>query len=729
VARKALSRAEELARHPHWGTGSGHGGQFMPKKGGSSAGTKAKGFAEKLSDQVSGGGHHGHVAAIRAAGSHDEALGHAKKLTGDNLKAAAKEHGVRTSGRRVGDVRADLVGRVHGGGVKPAAPKAPTPAPKMVQKPSMVQAPDVTAKALSSATPDEAERLLAHKKVAELREIARSAGVVVPARATKPQLQDALRRWATNDVPDAPKAAPTTGSPIRTAADIARDVINAEDTDAATKILAKAKGEQLREIARTMGVHLPPRTTLRDARASIARHVIGHAVDRAAVEHGGPDAAAMKAAVEGHRKKQLAKLPGAPAAQKATPAPKKAALKPAASIRDVAERVIMAESHDDAEQVVAKLKGAELKQLAETLGVHLPKSTTVGKARADILHHSRSPLDRMVIGGRAGGVDRDSPAKMAERKAAIKADQDAWRQRRVAEVRAKAGVSPAAASAPAPSPVADAASRLAAAQNETEAQAAIRDVDPRQLRALAAELGVTLPKKAVIGETRNAIVDKALTGKKSMGSRMSTKPILKNNWGTGTGEVEFHADGAIGRALDQMGDDQHLDIDGEPLANVLGRMATATMRGQRTPQQLVDDTKQLRDRLPAGSRARQALDGAVRSMDAPARATPSLPDATPTPLRTLMDDLIQIPLARQPKMGETSLSTSEVDRLADVVDRWAAGQLSPLRLIGEVGTATLNNRHESLEGKAAIDQAVRKALAHLEAMLREDRTSLYPPKA
>lgn len=446
MARKAMSRAEELALHPHWGTGSGHGGQFMPKKGGSSAGTKAKGFAEKLSDQVSGGGHHGHVAAIRAAGSHDEALGHAKKLTGDNLKAAAKEHGVRTSGRRVGDVRADLVGRVHGGGVKPAAPKAPTPAPKMVQKPSMVQAPDVTAKALSSATPVEAERLLADKRVAELREIARSAGVVVPARATKPQLQDALRRWATNDVsdvPEAPKAPPAIGSPIRTAADIARDVINAEDTDAATKILAKAKGEQLREIARTMGVHLPPRTTLRDARASIARHLIGHAVDRAAVEHGGPDAAAMKAAVEGHRKKQLAKLPGAPATEKAAPAPKKATPRPAANIHDIAERVIMAESHDDAAQVVAKLKGAELKQLAETLGVHLPKSTTVGKARADILHHSRSPLDRMVVGGRAGGVDRDSPAKMAERKAAIKADQDAWRQRRVAELRASAGGSTA----------------------------------------------------------------------------------------------------------------------------------------------------------------------------------------------------------------------------------------------------------------------------------------------
>jgi hypothetical protein len=214
-----VARGEfDTALHPHWPTGSSKGGQFAPKRGGS-AGSKAKSATSKVTDRPDvGGDHREHVAAIRGSKSHAEALTHASKLKGDNLKAAAREHGIKAGGRRVGDVRADLVGRVHGGGVKHKA-AATTPAPAPVNDPAAV------AKALGTTrTADEADQLLAGKKVAELRAIAKASGVAVPARATKPQLQDALRRWATRgdaapSKPAAKKAAPR-AKPVVSAADL-----------------------------------------------------------------------------------------------------------------------------------------------------------------------------------------------------------------------------------------------------------------------------------------------------------------------------------------------------------------------------------------------------------------------------------------------------------------------------------------------------------------------------
>src|SRR5690606_36048785 len=83
--------------------------------------------------------------------------------------------------------------------------------------------------------------------------------------------------------------------------------------------------------------------------------------------------------------------------------------------------------------------------------------------------------------------------------------------------------------------------------------------------------------------------------------RPSNKPIARNAWGVGsahTNEIAYHDDGAIGSAIKNMGDDARMDVDGEPLANVLGRLATDAVAGRKTTQEMVDAVKRIRDRLP-----------------------------------------------------------------------------------------------------------------------------------
>jgi hypothetical protein len=435
------------------------------------------------------------------------------------------------------------------------------------------------------------------------------------------------------------------------------------------------------------------------------------------------------------------------------------------------------------------VKGTQLRQVADLLNVTIVPGSKTDKMRADIAHFGiGSALNSGVIGARAAVHDDAGRRAAVDAERGMRLAR--YRARRIEGIRARlaelslgadspAPRRPTAAAprpkAPRPAPIKPTrrapvetrcggvrgASRLRAATSVEEGAAYVDNLKLTgpQLKRLAKDLDVSLRSGMTNGQAKSAIVDRYVgfrldhdavgrmaakagadaaqalgnltpaqrpdgDAAKRAGLAISDIPLTPNRWGTGTGPIEFHPSGAIGTALDRMGDQRSLEVDGEPLANTLGRMATETMRGQRTPQQLVDDTKRLRDRLPDGP-ARRALDAAIEDMDAPARAVPRLPEATPVPLRTLMHDLIQIPLARKDRPGVPG--TSEISRLADVLDRWAAGQVSPMRLIGEVEQAVLNGRHESLEGKAAIDRSARNALTALEEMRRKDRTSLLPP--
>jgi hypothetical protein len=203
---------------------------------------------------------------------------------------------------------------------------------------------------------------------------------------------------------------------------------------------------------------------------------------------------------------------------------------------------------------------------------------------------------------------------------------------------------------------------------------------------------------------------------------LSNKPLLDNGWGFDPYRpVSYHGDGPVGVAVQSMRGDAHIDFDGEPLANVLGILATDVSVGRRTAQEGLDDLKMIRDRLPQGSVARSCLDQAVRDMDAPVTPVPQVPNCTPAPLWQLAADLHAVPLVRRDP-------SREQQPLHALLDDFAAGRAGGRGMIRAVH-ALRNRRHESLgdSGKDEVDRAVDRAVTALEELSRTDRTALYPP--
>lgn len=185
--------------------------------------------------------------------------------------------------------------------------------------------------------------------------------------------------------------------------------------------------------------------------------------------------------------------------------------------------------------------------------------------------------------------------------------------------------------------------------------------------------------------------------------------VLPNTWGSyiSGSPIDYHDDGPTGTAVKYMGADALMDVDGEPLVNVVGRMATDVVHGRRTPAEYGADLAALVDRLPADSAARRCLSTALRDLQAPETPCPTLPDTTPEPLRTLVAELHAIPLVRNDP-------GPDLTKVLDLIDRHAAGKVRAAFLDDEVRRLR-NCRHESMGdvGKFAVDRAVERALEAL----------------
>jgi hypothetical protein len=179
--------------------------------------------------------------------------------------------------------------------------------------------------------------------------------------------------------------------------------------------------------------------------------------------------------------------------------------------------------------------------------------------------------------------------------------------------------------------------------------------------------------------------------------------------------VSYHADGPIGAAVSNMGDDALMDFDGEPLGDVLGKVATDVVRARRTPDQGIAAFKAIRDRLPPSARARRVLDMAIQDMGAPQTSAPTLPASAPEPLRKLAEDLHSVPLVRRDP-------GKEEEALLAIANDIATGRLRGARAVQAV-RALANRRHESLgdSGKFQIDTAVLTAVKALEQLQTEER--------
>jgi hypothetical protein len=211
-------------------------------------------------------------------------------------------------------------------------------------------------------------------------------------------------------------------------------------------------------------------------------------------------------------------------------------------------------------------------------------------------------------------------------------------------------------------------------------------------------------------------------GPAPVSGQMSARPLTPNKWGVPAPghPVSFHGDNPIGTAIRSMGKEAHLDVDGEPLADVLGKIATDAGHCVITAQEALDRVKQLRDRLPVGGSARYALDAAIRrELDAPDTPTPAVPDGAPESLRRLMAQLHAVPAVRRDPDGEDQM-------LARVLADHAVGGHAMLlrRAVGQLR----NRRHESTLGWREINDAVRQAEEDLlKAPRRQEREAAPRP--
>lgn len=209
------------------------------------------------------------------------------------------------------------------------------------------------------------------------------------------------------------------------------------------------------------------------------------------------------------------------------------------------------------------------------------------------------------------------------------------------------------------------------------------------------------------------------------GKLNTTVPLDTNGWGYDMKRpTAYHPDGPIGTALFRMGADARMDVDGQPLATVLGRQATDVVMGRCTTQQGIDAYRRIRDRLPAGSEARTWLSDAIDDMDAPPATAPTLPPEVPQPVHTLMDRLYTVPMAR--REGDRR----EIDALNDIVGQFMAGRVGGGRFARTIEDRVANHRHESFgdSGKCEIDDAVRACVTELSDIQRDkDRRHLLNP--
>jgi hypothetical protein len=203
---------------------------------------------------------------------------------------------------------------------------------------------------------------------------------------------------------------------------------------------------------------------------------------------------------------------------------------------------------------------------------------------------------------------------------------------------------------------------------------------------------------------------------------VSAKPISDNGWGSDPeSRVHFHDDGPFGRAIRSMGPDARMDVDGEPLADVLGVLATEVVRGQRTAQAALSAVEKLRDRIPDETSARLALDRLVADESAPQAPVPAVPDGTPAYLVRLVADLHAVPMVRRDP-------SKELEPLLALVDDVTAGRaVEGRRFLRDLEGLT-DKRHDSLGdvGKFEIDRAIATASQALRDQLAAPRPATAP---
>lgn len=204
------------------------------------------------------------------------------------------------------------------------------------------------------------------------------------------------------------------------------------------------------------------------------------------------------------------------------------------------------------------------------------------------------------------------------------------------------------------------------------------------------------------------------------GAKLST-PAPENTWGgpPETGKVHYHPDGRMPQAIEQLGDERRIDVDGRPLGAALGMITTDTVTGRITVNEALSRYRALAERLPQG-RARREIESTVAEMQAPATLAPAVPAGTPEPLARLVGQLHAVPVVRRDP-------GKELTPLIGLLESHGAGEMTRQGLIRRLRELA-NRRHESTgdEGKFEIDRAIQGAIADFEAIPKADAAAPSP---
>jgi hypothetical protein len=263
------------------------------------------------------------------------------------------------------------------------------------------------------------------------------------------------------------------------------------------------------------------------------------------------------------------------------------------------------------------------------------------------------------------------------------------------------------------------------AQSESAARTALGRLTIPELADVASKFGIP-------GGSRTQMTEALVARKMNPGgevqldpNKLSTKAQIPNNWGGGGGPVHYHSDGPIGTSLDRMGPERGMEVDGDRLDNVVGRLATDSVMGRITTEEMLDRFRALRDRLPAGSRAFAGLTDMIQRTDAPAVAPPPLPDVAPAPVKRLMEEFSRNPIARGENMGGRQ-GPSIMQRLKQVTEQIAERyQGRPQQYLHwEDELRKLEQSfHESngAEGRFELGRSIAKAIKDLDALRDAER--------
>lgn len=236
---------------------------------------------------------------------------------------------------------------------------------------------------------------------------------------------------------------------------------------------------------------------------------------------------------------------------------------------------------------------------------------------------------------------------------------------------------------------------------------------PAPIKAAAPVKKATKAAQAAEDEQRTikGIQVAAKGGFREEGQKLSDKPLLENHYGGTGGEINYHEDGAVGVALDRMGQSKRTEVNGEPLYNEAGKLVTQSVRGNITTEQLIDGLKELRQRVK-DERAARYLDDAIKDIDSP-KVKVNIPEDAPAVLRELVEALERNPLTRKP--GRNG-APSEVEKALKIIHDFKTQRNNDpkrLPLIQDQVHKLLGGRHESEEGWYEARRAIMRTMEQL----------------